>query len=279
MYATKTVKAAAELKADREGSLSAVFSTFGVVDADGDVLVREAFTDGQKVPLVWAHDWSRPVGRGTVRTDAERAIFDGHFFLETTDGRDAYETVKAMSDLQEFSWGFRILDASEEVRDGEPVRIITKAEVFEVSPVLVGSNPETGLLAIKARRRISRGQLEGAIAVLQALLGDETDDAEMEPEPPAASSAEPKGLDVACAELLMAAEDLTARLKNAATGDLAASRQPLEDLAKALGWARDAAERGIARAETYDELDAPALLREWQRLTGLYGPVHSRTAG
>lgn len=187
MFATKTVTAPVEWKSESEGSISAVFSTFDVVDSDGDVVTRDAFTNGQAVPMVWAHDWSRPIGKGTIRTDPKRAVFDGSFFLDTTAGVDAYRTVKAMGDLQEYSWGFQILDAEQEIRDSLPVRVITKAEVFEVSPVLVGSNRETYTLAIKAglidlkRRRLSRHQLEAVIATLQALMGDDEEDGADDP--------------------------------------------------------------------------------------------------
>lgn len=196
LFDIKTVHAPVEYKADGEGSIQAVFSTFDMVDSDGDVLTRAAFTDGQKVPMVWAHDWSRPIGKGVIKTDPKRAIFDGQFFMDTTDGLDAYRTVKAMSDLQEFSWGFRILDAEQETRDGMPVRVITKAEVFEVSPVLVGANRETYTLALKdglidlKRRRLSRHQLEAVIATLQALMGEDDAEAEADGEAPDGKAAD-----------------------------------------------------------------------------------------
>ncbi len=150
MFKTKRLTLPAELKADGdEGSLSAVFSTFNVVDSDGDVVVPSAFTAGQEVPLVWSHDWARPVGKGTINVTPEHAVFDGRFFTETSWGQDAYQTVKALGSLQEYSWGFRVLDAEPGEMNGQPVRFIKRAEVFEVSPVLVGANRETYTLALK----------------------------------------------------------------------------------------------------------------------------------
>jgi hypothetical protein len=72
------------------------------------------------------------------------------FFLDTTAGLDAYRTVKAMGDLQEWSWGFRVTDADYGEMDGATVRYIKGAELYEVSPVLVGANRDTATLAIKA---------------------------------------------------------------------------------------------------------------------------------
>ena len=127
--------------------MRAVFSTFDVPDRDGDIVRASAFTDGQQVPMVWAHDWAMPIGKGTIRVEKARAVFDGQFNLNTSAGKDAYESVKFAGDLQEYSWGFRITGT----QDNLAIRglDITAAEVFEVSPVLVGANQYTSTLAVK----------------------------------------------------------------------------------------------------------------------------------
>ncbi len=79
----------------------------------------------------------------------ERAVFKGSLFLDTDAGADAYRTIKAMGDLMEYSWGFRILDADFVERDAEYIRVIKRAELFEVSPVLVGAGIGTGTLSLK----------------------------------------------------------------------------------------------------------------------------------
>lgn len=148
----KTIQGKVELKDDGEpGSVSAVFSTFNVVDSDNDVVLASAFTNGQSVPMTWSHDWSKPVGKGQIVVKEDRAVFDGMFFLETDAGLEAYKTVKALSlaGLQEWSWGFRVIDAGYEQRDEKFVRVIKRAEVFEVSPVLVGAGVGTYTLGIK----------------------------------------------------------------------------------------------------------------------------------
>lgn len=132
-----------------DGAVEAIFSTFGVIDSDADIVLASAFTPGQQVPMVWAHDWQRPVGKGSVRVERDRAVLDGMFFLDTTAGLDAYRTVKAMGDLQEWSWGFRVTDADYGEVDGQSVRYIKGTELYEVSPVLVGANRDTATLAIK----------------------------------------------------------------------------------------------------------------------------------
>lgn len=148
---TKHLTTRAVLKADgdNEGSIEAVFSTFGVRDRDGDIVEAGAIEHGKSVPMVWHHDWTRMIGKGVTETNDERAVFKGSLFLDTDAGADAYRTIKAMGDLMEYSWGFRILDADFVERDAEFIRIIKRAELFEVSPVLVGAGMGTGTLSLK----------------------------------------------------------------------------------------------------------------------------------
>lgn len=135
---------------DQPGYVEAAFSIFGKVDSDLDIVEPTAFRNGQEVPLVWAHDWQRPVGKGKISVEKDRAIFKGRFFTNTTSGRDAYETVKEMGTLQQWSWGFRVTDSTMEQRGNQHIRVIKSADVFEVSPVLVGANRETHTVAIKS---------------------------------------------------------------------------------------------------------------------------------
>lgn len=153
MNEIKRIQMPLELKADQEGMVQAVFSTFDVVDKGGDIVLASAFTHGQQVPMTWAHRWDMPVGKGTILVEPGRAVFDGRFFLETQAGAEAYKTVKAMGDLQDWSWGFRVIDAAYEQRDGEFVRIIKRADVFEVSPVLIGEGENTSTLGIKTDQK------------------------------------------------------------------------------------------------------------------------------
>lgn len=167
MMDTKHITTRAVLKADggAEGGLEAVFSTFGVVDRDGDIVEAGAIPDGQPVPMVWAHDWSRMIGKGVTSVNDERAVFKGSLFLDTAAGRDAYDTLKNMGDLMQYSWGFRVLDAAPAEQDGQFVRVIKRAELFEVSPVLVGAGMGTGTLSLKHGQPFS----EHSDAVLAAV--------------------------------------------------------------------------------------------------------------
>src|SRR3990167_10299952 len=147
--ATKVYTAPFEIKDDATGAVQAAFSVFNTIDSDGDVVKPGAFEDGQEVPTVWSHQWDKPVGRGVVKVGRKQAIFDGNFFLDTQAGMEAYRTVKNMGNLQEWSFGFRVMEAEDGEFEGMGVQFLKKLELFEVSPVLVGANRETRTLAIK----------------------------------------------------------------------------------------------------------------------------------
>ena len=147
-----------ELKEDGDTRyIEAVFSLFDTIDSDNDVTkansLRSGYT-GNKVPLVWNHDWSKVIGRGIIETDNQKAVFKG-YFLNTEAGKEAYETVKAMQDMQQFSYGFQVLKSSKGTHidsKGEevPVRVLEDVKVWEVSPVLVGAQQNSFVQALKS---------------------------------------------------------------------------------------------------------------------------------
>ena len=147
-----------ELKEDGDTRyIEAVFSLFDTIDSDNDVTkanaLRSGYT-GNKVPLVWNHDWSKVIGRGIIETDNQKAVFKG-YFLETEAGKEAYETVKAMQDMQQFSYGFQVMKSEKGTHidsKGEevPVRVLQDVKVWEVSPVLVGAQQNSFVQALKS---------------------------------------------------------------------------------------------------------------------------------
>lgn len=144
---------------DSSGEVEAVFSIFNKLDTDGDVVLPDSIKSGFKdneVPMVFAHKWDQPIGKGVIKSDDEKATFRGNFFMDTEAGKEAYKLAKAMGDLQEWSFGFRINDyevkgyMEEGMEDEIEARYLKDLTVYEVSPVLVGANRETYTLAIKS---------------------------------------------------------------------------------------------------------------------------------
>lgn len=143
---------------DEKGAVEAVFSVYNNLDSDGDVVIPGAIKSGFKdnqVPMVFAHKWDQPIGKGVIETHDDKAVFKGSFFMGTEAGKEAYNLAKEMGDLQEWSFGFRINDYEvapfqKDGLDEVEARYLKDLEVFEVSPVLVGANRETYTLAIKS---------------------------------------------------------------------------------------------------------------------------------
>ena len=142
---------------DVEGTVEAVFSVFNEVDSDGDVVmpnsIKSAYGD-KGVAMVWAHDWKNVIGRGEIVQDEQKAVFRGQFIMDTQAGREAFETVKAMGDLQQWSFGYEVVDYENGMfkKDGETeieVRDLKDLKVYECSPVLVGANQNTYTMAVK----------------------------------------------------------------------------------------------------------------------------------
>jgi len=141
-----------------EGKVEAVFSVFNEIDSDGDVVLPNSIKSGygeNGVAMVWAHDWKKPIGRGEIVSDGDKATFKGQFIMDTQEGRDAYATVKAMGDLQQWSFGYEVLDSENGSfqKDGKSqnARYLKELKVWEVSPVLVGANQNTYTVGVKEK--------------------------------------------------------------------------------------------------------------------------------
>jgi hypothetical protein len=145
-----------QIKDASKGTVSAVFSTFNVIDSDNDVTLPDAFTDGAEVAIsAYGHtSWggALPAGKGVIRTTKSEAILEGQFFLDTTHGADTFKVVKAMGARQQWSYGFDIVDGAPGTFDGKDVQFLRKLDVHEVSPVLVGAGVNTRTLAAKGRK-------------------------------------------------------------------------------------------------------------------------------
>ena len=147
-----------EIKDADSGEIAAVFSTLNVIDKDGDVTLKGAFTDGAPVAIsAFGHQsWkgALPVGKGRIREFDNEAVMEGKFFLDTAHGLDTFRTVKALSDDdgpgQEWSYSLRDIKAEQGEFEGKRVRFLKSIRVHEVSPVLVGAGVDTRTLAVKS---------------------------------------------------------------------------------------------------------------------------------
>lgn len=173
---TKTLRGV-EVKDADKGEITAVFSTFNVKDHDGDVTLPGAFENGTPVKIsAYGHNsWSQrggllPVGKGTVVTNSKEAILEGRFFLNTTHGRDTFEVVKEMGELQEWSYSVEPIKAYHGDFKGEQVQFLERLKgPTEVSPVLAGAGIGTRTLAVKDSGTLNE-QVSEAMAVVSGVI-------------------------------------------------------------------------------------------------------------
>ena len=145
------------LQISENGTVEAVFSVFNEIDSDNDVVLPNAIRSGygeKGVVMCWGHDWKQIIGKGKIVTDENKATFKGKFNMTTNAGKEAYETVKAMEDMQQWSFGFEVNDSemgtfTKDSGESQEVRYLKDVKVWEVSPVMVGANQNTYTLAIK----------------------------------------------------------------------------------------------------------------------------------
>lgn len=166
-------KAGVTLKAlDDAGHGLARIAMLSAIDHDGDTYAPGAFGE-QWTQIVAAHDWQTvPLGKARVYEAGDEALAELHMNLATAAGRDWHAALKFDLDggdgippVQEWSYGFRILEAEDQVRDGDKVRVLKRLQVHEVSPVVKGAGIGTATLAMKGDNGTPfAGALDAAIA-------------------------------------------------------------------------------------------------------------------
>jgi HK97 family phage prohead protease len=160
-----------------EGQFEALASVFGNIDSYGDRIVKGAFAEtllawkdrNDPIPVIWSHQWSDPAAHiGYVLEVEERE--EGLWYRAQLDVADnpfaaqVYRLMKGRRVTQQ-SFGFDVVDAVDKKEDGQYVFEITKCDLFEVGPCLVGVNQATDLLDIKSR---GAGSLAGVEQPSQA---------------------------------------------------------------------------------------------------------------
>jgi hypothetical protein len=167
-----------EVKDAAKGHVTAVFATLGVVDKDGDVTVNGAFKEGAKVAIspfghkIW--DGAPAVGKGSIHERGNEVVCDMQFFMNTTHGRDAFETIKGLTEDDgpgtEWSYGFDVLDSevpTQKQADNHK-RTLKAMRVHEVSPVMVGAGVGTRVTSVKSNKTFAE-QLTDVLASVKAV--------------------------------------------------------------------------------------------------------------
>jgi hypothetical protein len=141
-----------------EGKFSGYLSTFGNVDAGGDVVDPGAFKktlrDNKSFPLCWAHQGTPEAisGSFTGKEDEKGLLIDGGFFLDLDGGLNAYKTakkLKAEGIKLGLSMGYKTVKYVYEVIEGITVRRLKEVKLKEGSITLWPMNDQALLETIK----------------------------------------------------------------------------------------------------------------------------------
>jgi len=146
---------------DEGGHFEGYASVFGVQDYDGDVIVKGAFRKSidkyrakSRMPkMLWQHDMRDICGKWQEMHEDERGLYvKGSLILDTQRGREAYALMKA-GVLDGMSIGFNVVEAgpSDQRSHG---RVIEEVDLWEVSLVTWGANPDALVTNVKARKSI-----------------------------------------------------------------------------------------------------------------------------
>ena len=156
-----------EIKSAKDdGSFTGYAAIFNNVDLGRDVILPGAFknvkttSDGQ-VRIAMNHNLQLLAGKAKFEQDDRGLRVEGQLTLGVSYVRDAYELMKA-GVLDGLSVGFDIPygGASYEDREGDYVRIIKEAVLWEFSLVPFGMNPEALVENVKTIRDFE-AQLRG----------------------------------------------------------------------------------------------------------------------
>ena len=255
------------LSFEDNGTVSAVFSVFNEIDSDNDVVLPNSIKSGygdKGVAMVWGHDWKNIIGKGQIIQDDDKAIFKGQFNLNTTAGKEAYETVKAMGDLQLWSFGFEVKDSEigmfkKENGEEKEVRYLKDLKVWEVSPVMVGANQNTYTVAVKEQKEPEDEIVEEVVEEKENTglrFADEVDN-----------------LLIKMVTLLTRAKELTAlrlgknkQLSDSSVEEMEKLKDALQDMHQDIDTLLRIGSDSYEQVEIIDELDVNELFRETSNL-------------
>lgn len=174
-----------EIKDAEKGIVTAAFAKLDVKDRDNDLTLPGAFGNQNVRVSSYGHgSWmgELPVGRGTITEKDGEAVAELKFFMSTQHGREHFEVVKEMGELQEWSYGFEVAETGEltdELRQIGVRRVLKRLKVDEVSPVMRGAGIGTRTLSVKAESGSEDGAPARQTTALGALVKELRDAAQL----------------------------------------------------------------------------------------------------
>ena len=154
----ETLSVPFEIKADsKAGKFSGYGAVFDNVDYGDDIILPDAFKSVRKtndgmLRIALNHNLRQLIGKANFTQDDRGLHIDGQINMDVSYAKDAYHLMKDGT-LDGMSVGFNILKGGSDWREGEDgqvIRVISKAELWEVSVVPFGMNPEALIDNVKS---------------------------------------------------------------------------------------------------------------------------------
>jgi len=150
-----------------QGIVECFVAGIGNKDSVGDICLPGAFDASlkrRKPRVVWGHNWNEPIGKvldiyevgpkdprlpEKMRAQNIGGLFARvQFNLKSERGREAFSNVSFFGEEQEWSIGYKTLDAIFDTT--RQANLLKEVELYEVSPVLHGANQLTATISIKS---------------------------------------------------------------------------------------------------------------------------------
>jgi HK97 family phage prohead protease len=137
-----------------QGIFEGYAAIYGNTDLQNDVIEPGAFLKtlsekGGKVPILWQHDTTEPIGMGTLSDSPGGLLIHGELAIESPVAQKAYGLLKRRI-VTGLSIGFD--QVKSKVIDG--VRHLSELRLWEVSLVTFGANPLAQVTGVKSEDQI-----------------------------------------------------------------------------------------------------------------------------
>ena len=158
-----------------QGIVECFVAAIGNKDSVGDIIVPGAFDASlkrRKPRVVWGHNWNEPIGKvldifevpprdQRLPEKMRKAGVGGvyarvQFNMNSQRGKEAFANVNFFGEEQEWSIGYKTLDADYDSQ--HQANVLKEVELYEVSPVLHGANQLTGTLSVKGNENAECGK-------------------------------------------------------------------------------------------------------------------------
>jgi HK97 family phage prohead protease len=133
--------------------LTARLAKIGTLDLDGDILVPGLLrASPSHVSCLGAHNHAAvPIGKAAITEVGEYLMAD-ITFNDSSPGEDWWRALQHDFEtpprVQEFSFGFRVIEQEDSRLEGQRVRFLKAIRLHEVSPVVLGASIDSGMVSM-----------------------------------------------------------------------------------------------------------------------------------